>query len=144
MDDNVIQYEICSRCARPADTLAAERNFSAAHVAGKMIWLLCARREGGDGVKKKKVVVGLICAAALWIAAGAADLIAVNCGSWPIFCIGTQLADDGGSGRYVGLGYSFDIVGNFMPEDESPGVREWTYHLFGIEMQTKIRGGPAR
>ena len=123
--------------------LAAERNFSAARVAGKMIWALCARREGGDGVKKK-VAVGLLCAAALWIAVGAVDLIAVNRGSRPIFCVGTQLADDGGSGRYVGLGYSFDIVGNFMPEDKSPGVREWTYHLFGIEMQRKMRDKPAR
>ena len=109
-----------------------------------MIWMFRARREGGDGVKKKKVVAGLLCAAALWIAVGAVDLIAVNRGSRPIFCVGTQLADDGGSGRYVGLGYSFDIVGNFMPEDKSPGEREWTYHLFGIEMQRKMRDEPAR
>ena len=44
-----------------------------------------------------------------------------------------------GSGKYIGLGYSFDIKGNFMPEDEFPGVTKWTYYLFGIELQTQIR-----
>ena len=57
----------------------------------------------------------------------------------PIFCVGAELADDGSSGRYIGLGYSFDIEGNFMPEDEFPGVTKWTFFLFGIEVQSKIR-----
>ena len=30
----------------------------------------------------------------------------------PKFCISTMTADDGGSGKYIGLGYSFDIDGH--------------------------------
>ncbi|KUO52353.1 MAG: hypothetical protein APF76_04780 [Desulfitibacter sp. BRH_c19] len=36
----------------------------------------------------------------------------------PIVAIPIQTADDGGSGIYKGLGYSFNIKGNFMPEYE--------------------------
>ena len=90
-------------------------------------------------MKKKRLVTALLCAAALWVMAGAIDLIMVAHFRRPIFCVGTELADDGGSGRYMGLGYAFDLAGNFMPEDEYPGVTEWTYYLFGVELQTKTR-----
>ena len=75
----------------------------------------------------------------LWIAIGIADYSRVNSFEKPIFCVEIDLADDGGSGHYAGVGYSFDIEGNFMPEDELPGVTKWTYYLFGIEMKTQIR-----
>ena len=39
--------------------------------------------------------------------------------------------DDGGSGLYKGLGYSVYIEGNFMPEDEFPGITKSTFKLFG-------------
>ena len=90
-------------------------------------------------MNKKKVMITIICILALWIAVGLVDYGRVHNFEKPIFCLGTELADDGGSGHYVGLGYSFDIKGNFMPDDEFPGVTKWTYRLFGIELQSQIR-----
>ena len=48
-------------------------------------------------------------------------------------------ADDGGSGEYIGLGYSFDIEGNFMPEDEVSGVTAYRAKIFGITAGSGIR-----
>ncbi len=56
-----------------------------------------------------------------------------------IFCMTIETYDDGGSGHYVDLGYSFDIKGKFMPEDELKGVTEYTYYLLGIRVQSAIR-----
>lgn len=52
----------------------------------------------------------------------------------PKFCISTMTADDGGSGKYIGLGYSFDIDGHL----ESSGkfeVDKYTYKIFGITIK---------
>lgn len=59
--------------------------------------------------------------------------------TWRIFCVCPEPMQDGGSGKYIGLGYSFDIEGNFVTEAEYRGVTKWTYRLFGIELQTQIR-----
>ena len=88
---------------------------------------------------KKKIAVGIICAVVAWVVIGVIDFTMVNSYHKPVFCVGAELADDGGSGKYVGLGYSFDVKGNFMPEDEFPGVTKYTYYLFGIEIETQIR-----
>ena len=90
-------------------------------------------------MNKKKIIIAIACAVVLWIADGIVDYGRVHSFEKPIFCVGTELADDGGSGEYVGLGYSFDIEGNFMPDTENPGVTKWTYSLFGIEIETQIR-----
>ena len=90
-------------------------------------------------MKRKNIIIAVICAVALWIAVSIVDYGRVHGFEKPFFCVSTELADDGGSGKYVGLGYSFDIEGNFMPEDEFPGVTKWTYYLFGIGMQSQIR-----
>ncbi len=90
-------------------------------------------------MKKKKVIIALICVLMLWLAVGIVDYCKVHRFERPIFCVCTEPMQDGGSGKYVGLGYSFDIEGNFMPDDEFPGVTKWTYYLFGVEMQTQIR-----
>ena len=45
-----------------------------------------------------------------------------------------DLADDGGSGMYMELGYAFDIEGNFMPESADEGVTSYRGYLFGIEV----------
>ena len=90
-------------------------------------------------MKKRKTIIAMICIFVLWIAIGAVDYIRVHSFEKPVFCVGTDLASDGGSGKYIGLGYSFDIKGNFMPEDEFPGVTKWKYYLFGIEVKTQIR-----
>ena len=88
---------------------------------------------------KKRLLIALFAAFALWAAVTVTDLVRVKSFHKPMFCILTESADDGGSGRYAGLGYSFDIRGNFMPEDELPGVTEWTCYLFGKEIKTGIR-----
>ena len=52
----------------------------------------------------------------------------------PQFCITTMTADDGGSGKYIGLGYSFDLDGHL----ESTGryeVDRYTHKIFGITIK---------
>lgn len=89
---------------------------------------------------KKKIVFTLLgIALAIWMAVGIVDFSRVHSFERPIFCITDETADDGGSGHYVGLGYSFDIKGNFMPEDELKGVTEYSCYLFGISVQSAIR-----
>ena len=91
---------------------------------------------------KKKTKTGLIiilAVIALWITLGIIDFSRVHGFEKPIFCITQNAADDGGSGHYTGLGYAFDIEGNFMPEDELPGVTKWTYYLLGTKISTGIR-----
>lgn len=75
---------------------------------------------------KKKVMILLICVMVFWLCAGCIDFALVHSYKKPIFCIGVDLADDGGSGEYVGLGYSFDIEGNFMPEEKNQGVTSYS------------------
>ena len=94
-------------------------------------------------MKIKKIIIALICSAVvLWISVGIIDYIRVHSFKKPIFCVAAYTYDDGGSGKYVGPGYSFDIEGNFLPtvdEEELYGVTKWTYRLFGIELQTQMR-----
>lgn len=70
---------------------------------------------------------------------GITDYYTVSRFEKPIFCIGTDLKDDGGSGKYTGLGYSFNIEGNFMPEDELKGVTKYDFYIFGKHIETGIR-----
>ena len=52
----------------------------------------------------------------------------------PQFCISKMTADDGGSGKYIGLGYSFDLDGHL----ESNGkyeVEKYTYKIVGISIK---------
>ena len=88
---------------------------------------------------KKKALIIIVLGIVLWLSMVLIDYSRAHCFEKPIFCIATEVFQDGGSGHYVGLGYSFDIKGNFMPDDEFPGVTKWTYYLFGIEMETQIR-----
>lgn len=67
----------------------------------------------------------------LWIIAGTVDFLRMKSFERPLFIMSTKTADDGGSGMYYGAGYSFEIEGNFMPEDELPGVTNYKYYLFG-------------
>lgn len=83
---------------------------------------------------RKKVIIAVVCIVVLWIIAGIIDFALVRNYKKPLFCMGVDLADDGGSGRYVGLGYSFDIEGNFMPEIKKPGVTSYRGYLFGEEV----------
>jgi len=90
-------------------------------------------------VKKKSVLIIFLAAVILCLAAGITDFALVRSFNKPIFCIGTDLADDGGSGKYVGLGYSFDIKGNFLPDTEYPGVTSYHGYIFGNEVTSGLR-----
>lgn len=57
----------------------------------------------------------------------------------PIFVVPLYTADDGGSGRYLGLGYWFDIKGNFLPESENKGVTSIKGTLLGLCIVDKQR-----
>ncbi len=91
-------------------------------------------------MKKRKIVWILILALAVWFFVGLADFMKVA-GNFerPMFCVAVETADDGGSGRYVGLGYSFEIEGNFMPEDEFPGVTRYEAKIFGVTVMSEVR-----
>lgn len=88
---------------------------------------------------KKKVLIPLLIAVLLWMAAGAVDIFRVSSFEKPLFCVPGVTADDGGSGHYQGLGYSFEIEGNFLPEAECPGVTEYTYRIFGAAVREDTR-----
>lgn len=52
----------------------------------------------------------------------------------PSFCVLINGADDGGSGKYIGLGYSFDIDGH-LDIDGMYQVDTYTYKIFGITIK---------
>lgn len=94
-----------------------------------------------NGRKKKVIIAAIILGFVLWISIGLVDYFRVSGFEKPVFCLldVENSYDDGGSGKYIGLGYSFDIKGNFMPLDELPGVTQYTYRIFGLVVKTGIR-----
>ena len=90
--------------------------------------------------KKTKILISTICILlVLWFVIGIIDFFRVYYFEEPLFCVATVIMQDGGSGHYTGLGYSFDIEGNFMPEDEFPGVTKYTYYILGQEILSGVR-----
>ena len=89
----------------------------------------------------KRIIKTLIIVFALWIAIGLVDYFRVSSFERPLFSFldVENSFEDGGSGTYKGLGYSFDIKGNFMPEDEYPGITSYTYYIFGTPIKASIR-----
>ncbi len=90
---------------------------------------------------KKRIIIVVICIIALWIIMGIVDFALVHNYRRPLLCICTEPLQDGGSGKYVGLGYSFYIEGNFMPdtetpatEDKKPKVTSYRGYIFGKEV----------
>ena len=90
---------------------------------------------------KKKVISAAVSVIAVWLIMGIVDFALVHSYHRPLFCICTEPMQDGGSGKYVGLGYSFDIEGNFMPavetpatEEEKPKVTSYRGYIFGQEV----------
>ena len=75
----------------------------------------------------------------LWFVAMATDLIRVHSFEKPIFARPTVTADDGGSGTYKGLGWRIELEGNFMPEEELPGVTQFEFYLFDDMVHAGIR-----
>ena len=90
-------------------------------------------------MKKKRVFTIVIIVLVLWLLLFVTDFYTVTRFERPLFCVLTEAYQDGGSGHYRGLGYSFDIKGNFMPEDEYPGVTHYHAKLFGLDLKSGIR-----
>ena len=90
--------------------------------------------------KGKKMVIAILAVLVLWMCIGVTDFALVHNYRRPLFCICTESMQDGGSGKYVGLGYSFDIEGNFMPEEKNPGVTSFRGYVFGKEVSRGFLG----
>lgn len=83
------------------------------------------------------LIISIILALLLvWAAIGIVDFSRVRNSKKPIFCKQTLVFLDGGSGHYVGLGYSFDIKGEFGENER--GVTEYSYYIFGRRVQAAI------
>lgn len=85
-------------------------------------------------MKKKRIVIIVLAIILLWLAAGVTDFALVHSYHRPLFCICTEPMQDGGSGKYVGLGYSFDIEGNFMPDAKDYGVTSYRGYILGKQV----------
>ena len=90
-------------------------------------------------MRNKRIIAVLLILLVLWTAVFITDYYRVSRFKKPVFCVLTDSYDDGGSGNYCGLGYAIAIEGNFMPEDEYPGVTHYHVKLFGIHLKSGIR-----
>lgn len=90
---------------------------------------------------RNRRLMAIIIVVLLWCSLFVTDFVRVSQFEKPIFCVLLNGADDGGSGTYVGLGYTVELDGNFMPEDaELRGVTQYDMKLFGIfRVQAAIR-----
>ena len=88
---------------------------------------------------KKRAIWIIFCVILSLFAVVLTDFYRVSRFELPFFCVLAHGEDDGGSGIYRGVGYSFDIEGNFMPEDEFPGVTKYRAYLLGMEIMDGIR-----
>lgn len=87
--------------------------------------------------KKKIIIIPIIIIVvlAIWLKIAYTDYCQVGI-NWtkPNFCIVTNGADDGGSGKYVGLGYSFNIDGR-LDTDKGYQVDSYTFKVLGITIK---------
>jgi len=83
---------------------------------------------------KKAVIVVFVALILVWGIVAAVDFSRVNNLDKPIFCLPAETADDGGSGRYVGLGYWFDIEGSLVAESGQYAISRFDAYLFGIDV----------
>ncbi len=100
------------------------------------------RRMKMKETKKKTILTICVVLLVVWALLFTVDTLAVVNWKKPIFTVSFSSADDGGSGGYYGLGYSFQIKGNFLP-DSAPGtptgVTEAEGKLFGIPFLNRER-----
>ena len=90
-------------------------------------------------LRKKTWVIIVTAVLVLWLAMGITDYFRVRGFELPVFCVLTNSADDGGSGTYIGLGYSFEVKGNFTPDHPIPGMTRYTYKIFGQTVKVGLR-----
>ena len=115
--------------------------WSGVYVAFIIVGFLCDAflKKYGSAVswkksKGKKIVIAILAVLVLWMCIGITDFALVHNYRRPLFCICTESMQDGGSGLYSGLGYSFYIEGNFMPEEQNRGVTSYRGYVFGKEV----------
>ena len=87
----------------------------------------------------QNILIAICIILTLWVAIGSVDFFRVKSFEQPVFTVEIETADDGGTGLYYGLGYSFELKGNFMPEDELPGVTHYKYYIFNKLIAEGIR-----
>ena len=95
-------------------------------------------------IRKKKALTALVITVmaviVLWAATVVVDYWRVRHDfERPLFATASLTADDGGSGTSRGLGYTIELEGNFLPEDEFPGVTAFRFYLFGNCIAEGIR-----
>ena len=122
------------------------------YVAFIMLGVICEWCFGkyGSSVDRKKhistkIIIAILGVVVLWLCVGIVDFALVRNYRRPLFCICTEPLQDGGSGKYVGLGYYFDIEGNFMPdvetpatEAEKPKITSYRGYIFGKEVSREF------
>ena len=89
-----------------------------------------------DSMKKKIIrLIAIVVLAVSWISIAYSDYadLAISFDK-PRFCISPMTADDGGSGKYIGLGYSFTIDGH-LDVDSGFEIDSYTYKIFGITIK---------
>lgn len=79
-------------------------------------------------MRKKKLFIIVLFILEVWILISLVDYIRINNREKPLFCLGTNLKKDGGSGHYEG---------NFMPDDDNYEVDRYSFNLFGIKLLEK-------
>lgn len=91
-------------------------------------------------LKKKIITLALIAALLVsWFSIAYADYAKVTISfDKPRFCMLVNGADDGGSGKYIGLGYSFHVDGH-LDFNNGYQVDSYTYTILG----TTIKQGEA-
>ena len=90
-------------------------------------------------MNRKRILVVILAVLLLLSVIGVTDLARVYYFEKPVFARLVESMDDGGSGLYRGIGYSIRLQGNFLPEDEFPGVTRYEYRVFGILISAGIR-----
>lgn len=90
-------------------------------------------------MKKRWIMFVISVVLMMWMTIFCVDFYRVTRFEKPLFCVLTESYKDGGSGKYLGIGYSFAIEGNFMPEDEFPGVTRYHAKFLGSHLKSGIR-----
>ncbi len=88
---------------------------------------------------KKKLWIGIALVLTMVLVMAGVDVWTVSRFEKPIFAWPAQTEDDGGSGLYQGLGYTVELRGNFLPEDELPGVTYYEIRCLGQLVLAGIR-----
>ncbi len=109
-----------------------------AFIIAGFICELCFKKYGSSvpwkKSKIKRMVIVILAVVVVWLCVGITDFALVHNYQKPIFCRAGDLEQDGGSGEYIGLGYSFYIEGNFMPEEKNQGVTSYRGYVLGKEV----------